>query len=120
MTVDPLFEACRNGNSSYSLGNVQFDYHYGGILILLPIVVLVDMEVLSLYDVIRLVVYDLELFLLALRRSQDIHWSRYDDEAPPCFRHDFKTCYDFDIPPLCANKRFNKGLSFILYDSVHN
>lgn len=105
MTIGCFFAVCRNSNSSHSLGHVQFDHHLGGILILLPTGVLKDVEVLGFYDVKRLVGFDPVLCLLALRRLQEIDWSRHGGENPPYLGCDLKTRQAFDILPLCVNKR---------------
>lgn len=52
ITTGCFFAACRNGNSSHSCGHIRFDQHRFDILFPLLTGVLVDVEVLDLYDVI--------------------------------------------------------------------
>lgn len=109
MTAACIFAACRNGDSSHSFAYLQFDRHSGGILVSLPIGVLEDVKVLGLYSVIRLIGYDSVLCLLALRRSQEIDWSRYGGTDPAFLGYDLKTGPVFNVPPLRANKRTKTG-----------
>lgn len=53
-----------------------------------PTVVLEDVEVLGLYDVIRLAGYAPVLCLLPLHHWWQIDWSRYGEENPRFFGYD--------------------------------
>lgn len=68
-----------------------------------------DIEVLSLYVVIRLAGYDPVFCLLALRRSQKINWSHHSGDDPQLFSYDFATQQMYDSSLLCASKRSKKG-----------
>lgn len=83
ITIDRFFAACRNCNSSSSFRHVQFDHHLGGTLVSLPTGILDDVEVLGLYDVIRLAGYDPVLRLLALGCSYGTNWFCYDGDVSP-------------------------------------
>lgn len=74
-------------------------------LVPLPSGVLEDVEVLGLYDVIRLAGYNPVLCLLVLRRLQEIDWSHYHGADLQFFGYDFKTEQVFNAPQLCTNKR---------------
>lgn len=75
MTIGCFFVACRNGPSSHSYRNVQFDHNRGCILDPLLTVVSENDGVIGLCDVIRLAVCDSVLCFLELR-------SRYAGEDP--------------------------------------
>lgn len=91
MKMGCFFAACRNGSSSHSFGNVQFDDHSGAILIPLPTDVSEDVEVLDSYEIIRWTGYDSVLCLLALRCSQEIDRFCCGSDDPLFFGYDFKT-----------------------------
>lgn len=114
ITMVCFFAACWNGNSSHSFGLIQFEHHCDGIVVPLPTGVFKDVAVLGLYEVIQLAAYDQVLCLLALLRSQEMVWSPYGGEDPPCFVYDFKTWHVFDVPPLLANKRSKRGSAVIV------
>lgn len=86
----------------------------------MPTGVLEDVEVLGLYEAIRMAEYDPVLCLLGLRRSQKIDWSRYGGDNSPCFSYDFKTGQLFDVPPLRAKKRSKKGSGGVFDIPGHN
>lgn len=71
--------------------------------------VLKDVEVLGLYEVIRMSEYDPMLCLLAFRPSQELDWSRYGSSSPLFLSHELTTGLLYGIPPFRANKRSKTG-----------
>lgn len=80
-----FFAACRTGYSTNWFGDPHFVHHCGGDLVMLSTGSLQKIEILGLYDVIRLVRYDLISCLLVLRRWHGIDWSSYSCTS----RHSF-------------------------------
>lgn len=80
-----FFVAFQNEHLSHSFRHDHFDQHCSSILASLTTAVLEDIEVLGLYDAIRLVGYDLLFRLLELQSSQQVDWSRYGDTYPSFF-----------------------------------
>lgn len=119
-TMSCIFSACRNGNSTYSFGHVQFDYRHSGILILLPTGILEGMVVLRMYYFIQFASCDLTLCLLALRRSQETDWPRYSGRDPAFFGHELGTEQVFDASPMHAHKRSGMGSVTIVDVPGHN
>lgn len=119
ITMACFFTACRNRDTSHFFGHLQFDQHSDGIIVPLPTGVLEDVEVLRLYDVIRLVGYGPVLCLLAVRRSQEIDWSQYGGNYPTFFGYDFNSGQVFDVPPLGANKKSKTDSDMIVDIPFH-
>lgn len=63
-----------NGSSSHLSGHDQFYKHQGSIFIPLRTSLLEATGEIGLYDAIWFDGYDLVLWLLALRRSQEVTW----------------------------------------------
>lgn len=72
-------------------GHVQFDHHYSSTLVLLRTSILEGMEVIRLFEFIRLAGYYPVLCLLDLYCSQEIDWPRYGSDYSPFFGYDYKT-----------------------------
>lgn len=47
MTLEVFFAACRDGHSSHTFGYVEFDFHQGGFVVLLPTGILTDLNIVS-------------------------------------------------------------------------
>lgn len=88
---------------------LEFDHRRDGILVSLPRTLLQNVEQLILYDLIWFAGYEPLLFLLTLRRSQDVNRSRYVDSNHTFLCFDFKTSKAFDISSLCSNKWSRTG-----------
>lgn len=80
MTSGYFFVACCDGHLEHTCGFLRFDHHHGGSINLCPSGVLADVDKSGIYDFIHKCRFDLVHSLLALKRSTEDDWSRYQGE----------------------------------------